>query len=110
MGKRLLSINRLASTTLLEYEILDEMLTINNSYVNGDRLATVKVIFRRRMEYHLTSTFLQTLVLIGVGYMSLYFRPDNFTDRVMVSVTNMVVVATITSSVQQARDKAKVKH
>ncbi len=65
--------------------------------------ARVRVFFRRRMEYHLTSTFMQTLVLIGVGYMSLFFRPDNFTDRIMVSITNMVVVATITSSVQSVR-------
>ncbi len=66
-------------------------------------VAKIKVVFRRRMEYHLTSTFLQTLSLVGVGYMSLFFRVDNFTDRIMVSITNMVVVATITSSVQEAR-------
>ena len=32
--------------------------------------------------------------------MSFYFAVDNFTDRVMVSLTTMLVIATVMSSIQ----------
>ncbi len=88
--------------SLLEYEILGQTLNIYDTEKDLAAKAVVKLVIRRRMEYHLTSTFMQTLILIGVGFMSLCFKEDNFTDRIMVSITNLVVVATITSSVQQA--------
>ena len=68
--------------------------------VNNISQAIVKIVFRRRFEFHVTNTFLQTLILMGVGYMSLYFHVDNFTDRIMVTLTTMLVVATITSAIQ----------
>ena len=43
---------------------------------------------------------IQTFILICVGYMSFYFAVDNFTDRVMVSLTTMLVIATVMSSIQ----------
>ena len=62
--------------------------------------AAVKIVFRRKMEFHVTNTFLQTFILVCVGYMSLYFDVDNFTDRIMVTLTTMLVVATIMTSIQ----------
>ena len=35
-----------------------------------------------------------------VGYLSFYFDIDNFTDRAMVVLTTMLVIATITSSIE----------
>ena len=55
------------------------------------------------MEFHVTNTFLQNFVLIGVGFMSLFFDVDNFSDRIMVTLTTMLVVATITSSIQTVK-------
>lgn len=88
----------LGGRTLVEYEIQMEVLEIKS--VNNISTAEVKIVFRRRMEYHVTNTFLQTLILMFVGYMSLYFDVDNFTDRIMVTLTTMLVIATITSSIQ----------
>ncbi len=62
--------------------------------------AEVKIVFRRRMEFHVTNTFLQTLILLMVGYMSYYFKEDNFTDRIMVTLTTMLVIVVIASSIQ----------
>ena len=84
--------------TLVEYEIQMEDLTITSE--NRLSRGIVKIVFRRRMEFHVTNTFLQTFILIGVGYMSLFFAVDNFTDRIMVALTTMLVVATIMSSIQ----------
>ena len=60
----------------------------------------MQIVFRRRMEFHVTNTFLQTLLLVVVGYMSFFFDIDNFTDRIMVSLTTMLVIATIVTANQ----------
>ncbi len=75
-----------------------ERLEVTSS--NNISTAEVKIVFRRRMEFHVTNTFLQTLILIMVGYMSYYFDEDNFTDRIMVTLTTMLVIVVITSSIQ----------
>ena len=43
---------------------------------------------------------LQTMVLVLIGYLSFYFDLEYFTDRAMVVLTTMLVIATITSSIQ----------
>ena len=83
----------------MEYEIQMEAFEVSSDK-NNISTAEVKIVFRRRMEYHVTNTFLQTLILVSIGFMSLFFEVDNFTDRIMVSLTTMLVVATITSSIQ----------
>ena len=90
--------NFIGERFLVEYEIQLEKLVMS-SFKNISR-GTVIIVFRRRMEYHVTNTFMQNFFLIGVGYMSLFFDVDNFSDRIMVTLTTMLVVATITSSIQ----------
>ena len=48
-----------ASRLLLEYEIQKEVLQTTS--VNNVSRAYLKFVFRRRIEYHVTSTFLQVL-------------------------------------------------
>ena len=40
------------------------------------------------------------MVLVLIGYLSFYFDIENFTDRAVVILTTMLVIATITSSIQ----------
>ena len=40
------------------------------------------------------------MILVLVGYLTFFFDIENFTDRVMVVLTTMLVVATITSTIQ----------
>ena len=40
------------------------------------------------------------MVLVLIGYLSFYFDLEYFTDRAMVVLTTMLVIATITSSIQ----------
>ena len=89
----------LGGRTLVEYEIQMETLEITSK--NNISQAIVKIVFRRKMEFHVTNTFLQTFILICIGYMSFYFDVDNFTDRIMVTLTTMLVIATITASIQE---------
>jgi hypothetical protein len=74
------------------------METIEILSINNISQARVKIVFRRRIEFHLTGTFLQTTTLILIGYLTLLFDIDNFTDRIMVVLTTLLVVATITTS------------
>jgi hypothetical protein len=52
------------------------------------------------MEYHVSSTFVQTWILVFTGYISFFFDIHDFSNRIMVVLTAMLVVATIVSSVQ----------
>ncbi len=65
--------------------------------------AESKIVFRRRIEYHLYNTVTQTMILIFVGYMSYYFDLDDFNDRIMVTLTTMLVIATTTAAIQAVR-------
>ena len=48
------------SRMLEEYEILKEILEITS--IGNTSHATVKIVFRRRIEYHIKKTFLQVLI------------------------------------------------
>ncbi|TRY67315.1 hypothetical protein TCAL_11764 [Tigriopus californicus] len=89
--------------SLVEYDI--QMEDIELKTIENKSAVAVRVIFRRRMEFHVTNTFLQTFILIGIGYMSLHFDVDNFSDRIMVTLTTMLVIATITASIQESLPK-----
>ncbi len=85
---------------LIEYEIIDEKMTICSTKHGNISNAIVDILFKRRMEYHITNTFLQTLLLVLVGFMTFFFDVDNFTDKIMVNLTTMLVIATLMSSIQ----------
>ena len=41
------------------------------------------------------------MILAMVGYLTFYFDIENFTDRVMVVLTTLLVIATITQTINQ---------
>ena len=118
--KKPIDLYYLGPRMLEEYEIQMEALQIKS--FNNISQAIVKFVFRRRIEYHVTKTFLQvnilvlimiltcldemiyyflqTFILVFIGYLSFYFDVENFTDRAMVVLTTMLVIATITSSIE----------
>merc|ERR1711902_25117 len=57
--------------------------------------------FKRRWVYHLITVFFQSVLLLGVAYMTFYFKISNFQDRIMIAITTMMVVATIQSSINK---------
>ncbi len=66
-------------------------------------MAEVIIVFRRQIEYHIYNSIAQALMLILVGYLSYHFDLDDFPDRIMVTLTTMLVIATMTSSIQKVR-------
>ena len=87
-----------AGRKLVEYEFQKEIIVIESE--NDVSVAVLKIVFRRRVEYHLTNTFLQTFILTMVGFMSFFFNLEDFTDRMMVSLTTLLVLATFLTSIQ----------
>ena len=86
---------------LLEYRVGGMLLkTINDTEA---KYASMKVslILTRRWFYHGISVFLQSILLLVVAYMTFYYRVDNFQDRVMVSITCMLVIANVQSSINE---------
>ena len=83
---------------LLEYTVKQEAV----KFIEKENVTWVAVcvVFQRRMEYHVSNTFLQSFVMVITGGLTFYFRIDNFTDRIMVSLTVMLVVANLISAIQ----------
>merc|ERR1712110_62874 len=59
----------------------------------------VSLLLTRRWFYHAVSVFLQSVLLLVVAYTTFYYRVDNFQERIMVTITCMLVVANVQSSV-----------
>ena len=92
------------------------MKVINDSSAKYAQMK-VSLTFTRRWFYHGVNVFLQELsrfinkhtvanvrdlqsvLLLIVAYMTFYYRVDNFQDRVMVSITTMIVIANVQSSI-----------
>ena len=54
----------LASRFLVEYEIQAEALEVKSK--NSTSVATVKIVFRRKVQYYVASTFLQVVHILRV--------------------------------------------
>lgn len=65
----------------------------------------MELYFRRLVVYFLLNVFLQSFLLVMTGYMSLFFHVSRFSDRVMVALTVMLVMASLQSSVQDSLPK-----
>lgn len=86
---------------LIEYQIVEEKMTICSTPHGNISFAQIDIVFKRRFEHHVTDTFLQTLLLIVICFMTFFFDLTNFTDKIMVVLTTMLVIATLQSASQQ---------
>lgn len=89
----------LGNRVLVEYIVGD---TVMESVVNQTRgygKVILNVVFKRRWIYHLVTIFVQSVALLIVAYMTFYFKLSNFSDRVMIAITIINVVATVQSSI-----------
>lgn len=92
---------------LLEYKIVnitfEEAPPTEGSKSNYHR-AFLNIVLKRRVEYYLTDAFLQTFLLVAVGYATCFFEVENFSDKIMVTLTTMLVTATIMGSIQSVSE------
>ena len=97
-------VNYLGEKSLTEFhvrEIKPSVVEIDDE-LKASTYSTFKVtvLFERRSEFHLLNIYLQTIVLNVTAFLTLFFDVTNFSDRIMVALTVMLVVATIMTSIQ----------
>ena len=100
-------VNYMGKRQLIEYQIVKEEMIICTLEGLNMSYAQVDIMFKRKFEYHISNTFLQTLLLLVISYMTFYFEVDNFTDKIMVVLTTMLVIATLQSTTQQVQYRLK---
>ena len=108
-----------ASRSLDVYEIIEEVLHTSSNPRNRSQ-AVVKILFKRRVEYHIGHTFLevvikciynffagdflfyflQTFLMVIIGYSSFYFEIERISDRAIVVLTTILTFSTVSSSIQ----------
>ena len=81
------------SRILEEYEILKEVLEISS--IRNISRASVKIVFRRRVEYHIKKTFLQ--VFISEIYLNFYFLINKLYFRLLLSLCLDICLFILTS-------------
>jgi len=86
---------------LLEYTVGD--VTVDNLSNETEQFGqlSVKIVFQRKWIYHLITIFFQSVLLLAVAYLTFYFRLSNFQDRIMISITCMLIISTIQSSIDK---------
>lgn len=85
---------------LLEYEVVNITLDLQhfNLFDDGKKELVMTTQFRHLYGYYIISIYLPTLLLILVSYATFFFNADDFTDRIMVSVTALLVLSTFLST------------
>lgn len=85
---------------LLEYEVVNITLDVQHFslFDDGKEKLVMTAQFRHLYGYYIISIYLPTLLLILVSYATFFFNMDDFTDRIMVSVTALLVLSTFLST------------
>lgn len=68
----------LGNRNLMEYVVGQTVMEDLYNYSEIFGRARVKILFRRRWVYHLITVFFQSILLLGVAYMTFYFKMSNF--------------------------------
>lgn len=118
---RTLVLNR-SETTLLNYPILRHgsplarydlnrfdntclsrqvrQVEMHDSKGDGDRSGkTVTITLDNLYMYYVSSTYIPTFLLIFIGMLTFFFPLDDFNDRIMVSLTSLLVLAALFTQV-----------
>ena len=55
----------------------------------------MKIIFKRRLTNELLTTYLPTVLLLGITYCTTFFKPFFFEAALTVNLTGMLVITTL---------------
>ena len=68
----------LGNRNLVEYLVGSTVMEDLYNFSSIFSRSRVKILFKRRWVYHLITVFLQSILLLGVAYMTFYFKMSNF--------------------------------
>ncbi|ROT77155.1 Ligand-gated ion channel 50 [Penaeus vannamei] len=81
---------------LMEYVLDGERTFVYNDH-NASHVA-VELKFRNQFLYYVGNVFIPSLMLTILCYVTLFFDEDDFNDRIMVSLTSLLVLVTLFSN------------
>jgi len=86
-------LRQLSPVDMMQFSLLDWKMTKTESGVE------VTLVFKRRVQHHLLTTYLPTFCLMLVCQSGLYLRAEHFKTTAAISVTVMLVIYTLYQSV-----------
>ncbi|XP_042860869.1 uncharacterized protein LOC122246389 [Penaeus japonicus] len=89
---------------VLEYA-LENVTTEIGSFLQGTDNNTYFALtyhLRRIYGYHVTNSFFPSLLMFFISYATFYFQLDDFTNRIMISLTAQLVLASLFTSTTQS--------
>nr|XP_027210128.1 glycine receptor subunit alpha-3-like [Penaeus vannamei] len=96
-------LNRFDNTCLSRQVRQVEM---HDSKGDGDRSGkTVTITLDNLYMYYVSSTYIPTFLLIFIGMLTFFFPLDDFNDRIMVSLTSLLVLAALFTQVSASIPK-----
>lgn len=60
----------------------------------------IEIILANLYGYYISSAYVPTMLLVTISYLTFYFSLEDFTNRVMVSLTSLLVLAALFSQVR----------
>nr|XP_027236125.1 glycine receptor subunit alpha-2-like [Penaeus vannamei] len=97
-----------AERRLLEYRMVKEEM----SHPQGNlKVVQVTLKFKNQYGYYIGNAVVPSLFMVVICYLTLLFDMDDFMDRIMVSLTSLLVLASLFSQTSQSIPKtAYLKH
>ncbi|XP_066965860.1 uncharacterized protein [Macrobrachium rosenbergii] len=87
---------------LLEYKV-----TGVTAELMRDKLEVIKIelVFQNQYGYYICNAFLPSLLLAVISYLTFFFDKDDFQDRIMVSLTSLLVLTGLLTQASQSVPK-----
>ncbi|XP_042233816.1 uncharacterized protein LOC121874003 [Homarus americanus] len=87
---------------LLEYELVNETLTARG---NMSAAVQLRLVFQNQYGYYIGNAVVPSLLMATICYLTFFFDLDDFTDRIMVSLTSLLVLAALFTQTSQSIPK-----
>ncbi|XP_071524576.1 LOW QUALITY PROTEIN: uncharacterized protein [Panulirus ornatus] len=87
---------------LLEYELVNETLTTHG---NMSAAVQLRLVFQNQYGYYIGNAVVPSLLMAAICYLTFYFDLDDFTDRIMISLTSLLVLAALFTQTSQSIPK-----
>ncbi|XP_068230942.1 uncharacterized protein [Palaemon carinicauda] len=96
-----IGVDFLGQRRLLEYEIT----MVNMTFINSSKGQKVAMELRNLYGYYISNTYIPTTLLVIICYLTLFFDLSDFTDRIMVSLTSLLVLSSLFTQTSQSIPK-----
>ena len=90
----------LGKRKLSEYEVVDiRTRNISIGFYSGHEM---EMIFQNMYMYYITSTYIPTILLVFISYLTFWFELEDFSNRIMVCLTSLLVLAALFSQISSS--------